>query len=279
MSIIVFRDGQLAADRQTEIYGAKCRLYKLWFDRDKTDSLYGACGYEAHFKSFQEWIGKGARIAERPSIPGDSGFACIEVDRSGAAWVWDDDLQRMKFDGPYFAIGHGAPFAMGAMAEGANARRAVEVACQFSQFCGMGIDVLAAPVDSENPDMDLCEACGERIGVEQDHGENWLCGWCLESVEAEIEAEAEEQRRGMFQFVRRVSGVTLYGEGANETDRPNYAPFDIEGRDPDVVLCVIAEQARALLKQAGQQPVSEDPGDDEDGRQQDQAAAPGHPGA
>lgn len=40
------------------------------------------------------------------------------------------------------AWGSGADFALGAMAMGAGARRAVEVACELDVHCGKGIDVV-----------------------------------------------------------------------------------------------------------------------------------------
>ena len=61
----------------------------------------------------------------------------------GSVFLADDSLY---FSGPIecasYAIGSGALYAIGAMAEGASAERAVEVACMFDSHCGGPIVVL-----------------------------------------------------------------------------------------------------------------------------------------
>jgi ATP-dependent protease HslVU (ClpYQ) peptidase subunit len=39
-------------------------------------------------------------------------------------------------------VGSGGEFAMGAMAAGANARKAVSIACQLDYYTGKGIDTV-----------------------------------------------------------------------------------------------------------------------------------------
>lgn len=41
---------------------------------------------------------------------------------------------------PFMAWGSGRDIAMGALAMGADARKAVEIACRYNVYCGMGID-------------------------------------------------------------------------------------------------------------------------------------------
>lgn len=60
----------------------------------------------------------------------------------------DGSLRRLtkggvaSFEAPFYADGSGGEYAMGAMAMGANARQAVQVACRFDLASGDGIDTL-----------------------------------------------------------------------------------------------------------------------------------------
>jgi len=49
---------------------------------------------------------------------------------------WDNNLARIDIDHEFFAIGSGAAIALGAMAFGASAEVAVEIACRYDTCSG-----------------------------------------------------------------------------------------------------------------------------------------------
>ena len=49
-----------------------------------------------------------------------------------------------------YAIGQGSHFAYGAMAMGASAEQAVEVANKFSIYCGIGVDTYTLVKEEED---------------------------------------------------------------------------------------------------------------------------------
>jgi 20S proteasome alpha/beta subunit len=54
-------------------------------------------------------------------------------------FVFDDPSAWLVVDQPYYAIGSGSPFALGALAQGASAKEAVEAAAKSDPFTGMGV--------------------------------------------------------------------------------------------------------------------------------------------
>jgi hypothetical protein len=54
-------------------------------------------------------------------------------------------IRLIEVASPFYAIGSGAHYAMGAMAAGASPKRAVEIAAQFDGSTGFGVDVIKWP--------------------------------------------------------------------------------------------------------------------------------------
>lgn len=99
------------------------------------------------------------------AVAGDEGLAMAMIDSvfGGSEWPSAKDDERatmviVRPDGsvaqythhrrgsvpitqPWYTWGSGREFAAGAIAMGADARRAVEVACELCHYCGMGVQV------------------------------------------------------------------------------------------------------------------------------------------
>lgn len=76
-------------------------------------------------------------------------FTSIYISPEGQPWLVECSLQTTKgnedkgsqvnvleINDPFMAVGSGTKWAMGAMAQGASALKAVKIACQFDNNCG-----------------------------------------------------------------------------------------------------------------------------------------------
>lgn len=96
----------------------------------------------------REWFIAGA-------VPGDfppkarEDVATLIVFRAGVIDAYGVGPYPMRIEAEKAAFGSGRDFAEAAMHLGCNARKAVEVACNFQTDCGNGIDTLELPNATE----------------------------------------------------------------------------------------------------------------------------------
>jgi hypothetical protein len=139
VSVIAFRDGTMAADRQGTFRGCVPVPSSKVFEHKGV--LYGSSGGIEDFIAFRDWMKAGADPRDRPELE-DVSF--LRVDHDGIA-ILSERLIPIPLNMPFWAIGGGADYAMGAMAAGMSAERAVLVACQFHTGCGLGVETLRLP--------------------------------------------------------------------------------------------------------------------------------------
>ena len=129
MSTVVYRDGVLAADSRAygghgqDSPGEKRKIYRL-----KDGSVVGVTsGVLGMGERFAAWLNAGGDPSAWTGS--DPDLRAIIIRPGGEVFLADDGLY---FSGPircdHYAIGSGAPYAMGAMAMGASAVQAVHVA-------------------------------------------------------------------------------------------------------------------------------------------------------
>jgi ATP-dependent protease HslVU (ClpYQ) peptidase subunit len=75
--------------------------------------------------------------------PDDVKATLVVIDRAGTLRRFENGPYPLTYHDEIFACGSGCDFAYGAMAMGADASRAVEVASEFDIYCGRGVDTLA----------------------------------------------------------------------------------------------------------------------------------------
>lgn len=95
--------------------------------------IVATAGSDATSDVFVRWyIGKGEMpTADRDLIDMDSdSFLCLILTPDGLFWA-DKSCLLVRVSMPFYAIGCGAPLAMGAMEMGASAKQAVLVACKW----------------------------------------------------------------------------------------------------------------------------------------------------
>ena len=142
MSVVVWDGTVLASDCQVTQVGCRFKSRKLYRVGDALVGLVGPTDFAA---TFLEWFKTGADPATYPANQKDANDWV-------AALVITPERKVLKYeraphpfdltDNPHVAMGSGRDYALGALACGAGARRAVEVACQYDVDCGLGVDAL-----------------------------------------------------------------------------------------------------------------------------------------
>lgn len=142
------RIGMLAADRQLTLGNSPLPVTKLFrLDSSLGCMLVACCGEYEDAMLFIDWMADG----KPGTIALQDNFSALVVDK-GRCWRYGQQLQGYLIDAPFWAAGSGADYAVGAMAMGANAREAVEIASQYDVFTGCGVDVEVMPVAPRGED-------------------------------------------------------------------------------------------------------------------------------
>lgn len=129
MTTIAYRDGVMAAD-SASTYGNN-KATQVRKVRKIGRFLVGLSGSASLAEDFCVWLARKQRITAWPVQPtGDDGVWALLVDReTGRVFKMDKCGTPFRLYGKWFATGSGMDAAMGAMAAGASALRAVEIAC------------------------------------------------------------------------------------------------------------------------------------------------------
>lgn len=137
MTTIVYRDGVLAGDTLVSMNGGRYGQASKVF-RGDDGVIGGAAGDLSGVDVLGRWIAGGS--GDRPSdYSGD--VSGIVVYPSGQILVWDGRHMR-PIRAQFVSEGSGWQFAFGAMAMGADAVRALEVAMQYDTGTGGEIEVV-----------------------------------------------------------------------------------------------------------------------------------------
>jgi hypothetical protein len=141
MTVIVYKDGVLAADRMCStavdlINGYHTKIHS------QDGMMWGSAGPAEDGYAFDAWV-RANRPGEQPELrTGEDGFVGILIEADGVVRHYDGKLVPFPIESPYHAIGNGDMVAFGAMYMGATAEQAVLAACHHVLGCGGGVDVL-----------------------------------------------------------------------------------------------------------------------------------------
>lgn len=140
MSVVAWDGYTLAVDRQGENAGHIFPVSKS--RRLANGEIVAWTGGHAQGLLLAQWYEDGADPAKWPAFQSDkdSWTRLIVAKPTGIA-VYEQYPVPMIQEGLQRAYGAGRDFALGALAMGADARRAVEIASELSDSCGMGVDV------------------------------------------------------------------------------------------------------------------------------------------
>jgi hypothetical protein len=140
MTVIAYRDGILAADKQGSRGDTIYTATKI-FRRE-----YGAiaiCGDADSALSMVRWIDGGEIAGGFPLSQDTDRWAQLIVVRNGELFVYGRTPYPERLgDDDFIAFGVGREAALGAMEMGAGAEEAVMVASKWVTGCGRGVDVV-----------------------------------------------------------------------------------------------------------------------------------------
>lgn len=137
MSVIVWDGTTLAADMLAVNGNLKRKMTKVW---RKGDMLIAGAGSAAGIQAMLEWVTSGASKETFPKLRETDDVCLWVVNKNGAVAKWEDSPYPLVYHDEQWADGSGRDFAYGALAMGADAVKAVEIACQYDAYCGAGVE-------------------------------------------------------------------------------------------------------------------------------------------
>jgi len=144
MSVVVWDGHSVAADKRACIAGAAMTTTKLW--RQPDGIILATTGEMGFGLAAIQWWKSGANHKEWPPFQSTDDWARVLIFEPGQRpYGFERQPVRQVVEDGFMAWGSGREFALGALAMGATARRAVEIACQFNVDCGNGIDEFEVP--------------------------------------------------------------------------------------------------------------------------------------
>lgn len=116
------------------------KLFCVYYEGNRC-AVSGA-GTARWILSAVEWLAKDACIREQtPPYLGNDGQLLLG-NALGELFVFEGRMERTRLNVPFFAIGAGGEMAMGALAAGASAKKAVEIVIQYGPGASNGVDVI-----------------------------------------------------------------------------------------------------------------------------------------
>lgn len=138
MTTVAYRGGVMAADSLvtgSEIRrGTTRKIHRL-----EDGGLVGFAGDLGWHDAIILWMNNGADPDFRPKLPENYRLYGMWVKPTHEVLVFSQDLNLSFCESDFHAQGSGNEIAIGAMAHGASAFQAVEIACQFDVFSGLPV--------------------------------------------------------------------------------------------------------------------------------------------
>ena len=138
MSIVAWDGKIMAADKICTSADMRVTTTKIVKLDDGT--VLAWVGEQGGGFALTEWYKNGKKRCDWPSVQGTENWTrLIVADETGVSFYEREPFPQ-KVEEHFMAWGSGRDFAMGAMAMGASAKEAVEIASRFSISCGNGVD-------------------------------------------------------------------------------------------------------------------------------------------
>lgn len=146
MTTIAWDGKSIAGDRLMTIGGTpvtspESKIRKLTYDGQP--ALAGHSGTSEYGRALVAWIADGCRPGDAPELrtDEDNGCAAMVCTREGVT-LFSNSVRGVFLGKIRWAMGSGADYALGAMAAGASAKRAAEIAIALDVNSGFDVDVL-----------------------------------------------------------------------------------------------------------------------------------------
>lgn len=140
MSVIAWDGQSVAADKQLTCGTTTMAITKV--HKLPTGEIIGLVGCLERGEELMNWYRNGAKPEEFPKFGDSVGDAELIVVTEESVSSYVRSPYSAPIENSFMAWGSGGDVALGAMAMGATAEEAVEIACRFNSACGLGINVL-----------------------------------------------------------------------------------------------------------------------------------------
>lgn len=139
MSVVVWDGKTMAADKRACVGELAVQVAKAWRVRDGV--VLAVTGDAGPGQMLVDWWVSGADPAKWPAVQATDNWTRLIVWEPGQRpYSYEQHPAKLHFEHPFMAWGSGRDYALGALAMGATARQAVEIASRFNIYCGNGVD-------------------------------------------------------------------------------------------------------------------------------------------
>jgi len=139
VTAIAYRDGVMASDSLAECHNIVMGSVRKIIRR-ADGALAGSAGMEMVCAEFMRRFAEGTDADFRPELKDESDFSAIVVTPDGQ--IWQVNMRgRFPISAPFYVDGSAYQVMIGAMAAGASAEEAVEIAIKYDTRCGGPIQV------------------------------------------------------------------------------------------------------------------------------------------
>lgn len=134
----LYGDLQFTQPSNGHKFKGKSKVFKVKAHPDvyHEDFIVGFCGTAVDIVTVISYFTMPDMFDKPPKVKDMTGLV---LTASQQIFLLEDYTKWLAVDAKYFAIGSGAQYALGAMAEGAHPRDAVKIAMKHDAFTGMGI--------------------------------------------------------------------------------------------------------------------------------------------
>lgn len=144
MSVIAWDGKTLSADRQSTNAEMRVSVSKM---RKTDDAIIAWTGAYEYGLLLAQWYIDGAQTDKWPAFQRTDKWCRLVVATKQGVVEYEQEPVAQPVSAEFFAWGAGRDFAMGALAMGATAQQAVEIASRFNVYCGVGIESHEFAVD------------------------------------------------------------------------------------------------------------------------------------
>ena len=138
MTVIAWDGKTLAADKRASSDGLILTVTKI---RRVKGLLVGVAGNMSSGVAMMNWLA-GRRKTFPTCQSSQEDWAQVLVIDGTRILTFEQTPIPVEFEDRFFAIGSGRAYALAAMHCGRSAREAIEIACQYDNGCGNGVDTL-----------------------------------------------------------------------------------------------------------------------------------------
>jgi hypothetical protein len=139
MTVIAWDGRSLAVDRLATSFGLAAEVKK--YKRLSTKEVLVCYGDHDKGLIVMNWYEKGGDPEKYPKFQATDDWAGLVVASDKGIKIYNQEPVPLVFEDKFQAWGSGRDYALGAMAMGADAKKAVEITCELNVYCGKGIDV------------------------------------------------------------------------------------------------------------------------------------------